>query len=70
MRTGSNPALTSSARDDEGAVKSALSDMWAAIEAGDVDRDAAYIHPEFTVFGESAMYLAEGKDIEIRNVRA
>jgi ketosteroid isomerase-like protein len=49
-------------------VKETLIAMWAAIEAGDPDRYASYIHPDFTAFGESDVYLAEGKDLEVREI--
>jgi ketosteroid isomerase-like protein len=52
------------------AVKAALTSMWAAIEAGDVDRYASYVHPEFSSFGENDVYLTEGKDAEVRSYRA
>ena len=38
--------------EDQQAVIQTLIDMWAAIEEGDVDRYATYIHPDFTAFGE------------------
>ena len=46
-----------------------LTAMWTAIEEGDVDAYARYVHPDFTSFGENDVYLAEGKDIEIANYR-
>lgn len=45
-----------------------LEAMWAAIEAGDADAYAAYIHPDFTTFGENDVYLAEGKELEVRSI--
>lgn len=53
---------------DEEHVKQTLIDLWAAIEAGDVDRYATYVHPDYTAFGENDLYLSEGKDLEVRNV--
>lgn len=53
---------------DEEAIKRALVEMWAAVEAGDVERYAEYIHPDFTAFGENDTYLAEGKDLEVRGM--
>jgi len=47
-------------------VKAALVQMWAAIEAGDVERYASFVHPDFTQFGENDAYLAEGKAMEVR----
>lgn len=49
-------------------VKETLIAMWDAIEQGDLDRYASYIHPDFTAFGESDLYLAEGKELELRGV--
>jgi len=43
-----------------------LTAMWAAIEAGDVATYAEYVHPDFTQFGENDVYLAEGRDLEVR----
>jgi ketosteroid isomerase-like protein len=45
-----------------------LEAMWAAIEAGDADAYASYVHPDFTQFGENDVYLAEGKDLEVRSI--
>ena len=56
----------SNAREEE--VKATLVDMWAAIEEGDVERYASYIHPDITVFGENDVYLAEGKELEVRGI--
>lgn len=52
------------------AVISTLIEMWAAIENEDIERYAAFIHPDFTAFGENDTYLTEGKELEIRNVRS
>ncbi len=41
--------------------------MWAAIEAGDVEAYGAYVHPDFTAFGENDTYLAEGRALELRS---
>lgn len=55
---------------DVAEIKAALVAMWDAIEQGDVDRYATYLHPDFTSFGENDTYLAEGKETEVRNYRA
>ena len=52
---------------EEEAVKQTLVAMWDAIEQGDIDRYATYIHPDFTAFGEYDVYLAKGKDFEVAN---
>ncbi len=49
-------------------VKETLIAMWDAIEAGDLERYASHIHPDFTAFGESDVYLVEGRDLELRGI--
>lgn len=49
-------------------VKATMVAMWAAIEAGNVDLYASYVHPDFTQFGENDTYLAAGKALEIRSM--
>lgn len=63
--------LSSSAQEtpDERDVIETLTAMWAAIEAGDADAYAEFVHPDFTQFGESDVYLAAGKDLEVRGIR-
>jgi ketosteroid isomerase-like protein len=51
-------------------IKANLTAMWAAIEAGDIKGYAKYLHPDFSAFGETDTYLAEGKDLEIRKTAA
>jgi len=53
---------------EEDAVKTTLVVMWAAIERGDVKAYAAFLHRDFSAFGETDTYLAEGKRLEVRNV--
>jgi ketosteroid isomerase-like protein len=65
LAQGQEPA-TDQAEADE--VKATLVAMWAAIEEGDVERYASYLHPDITVFGESDVYLAEGKEVEVRSI--
>ncbi len=63
------PALAQSdSSNDEEAVKATLVAMWDAIEQGDIERYASYIHPEFTAFGENDMYLASGKEPEVESI--
>jgi len=45
-----------------------LEAMWAAIEGGDIEAYARHIHPEFTQFGENDVYLASGKEPELRAI--
>ncbi|NNM35049.1 MAG: hypothetical protein HKO53_18375, partial [Gemmatimonadetes bacterium] len=59
-------AGTAQNADIEEEIKSILIDMWAAIEEEDLDRYASHLHPDFTSFGETDLYLNEGKDYELR----
>lgn len=61
---GAQTATTKDADD----VKATLVAMWAAIEAGDAEKYASYVHPDFTQFGENDPYLAEGKAQEVRGM--
>ncbi|GHA96356.1 hypothetical protein GCM10009069_19230 [Algimonas arctica] len=49
---------------DQQAIENAIVSMWAAVEAGDVDRYMTYIHPDYTLFGEGDIYLQSGKALE------
>ncbi len=51
---------------DADEVKASLVAMWAAIEAGDVERYATFVHEDFTQFGETDPYLLAGKAREVR----
>lgn len=57
----------STAREAE-EVRATLTQMWAAIEAGDAERYASFVHPDFTQFGENDSYLSEGKAMELRSI--
>jgi len=48
-------------------IKAILVDMWDAIENGDLDRYASHVHEDFTSFGETDVYLNEGKAYELRS---
>lgn len=64
------PASAQSSDADEAEeIKAVLVDMWDAIETGDLERYASHVHPDFTSFAETARYLAEGKELELRGVR-
>ncbi len=54
---------------DVSEVKATLVAMWDAIEKGDADRYATYVHQDFTSFGENDTYIREGKDAEVRSYR-
>jgi ketosteroid isomerase-like protein len=43
--------------------------MWDAIERGDAEAYAQFIHPEFTQFGENDVYLTVGKESEVGSIR-
>jgi ketosteroid isomerase-like protein len=58
---------TDAAAEEE--IKQTLTAMWRAIEDGDVDLYATYLHEDFTSFGENDVYLASGKDYEVRSYR-
>lgn len=60
----------SSIQDDKKAVKEALIGMWSAIEKEDMGTYAAYIHPEFTQFGENDSVLRVGKKTEVESIRS
>jgi ketosteroid isomerase-like protein len=50
-------------------IKQTLVDMWEAIEKGDTDRYASYIHPDFTQWGETAKTLRVGKQAEVKGIK-
>ncbi|MEL6869982.1 MAG: nuclear transport factor 2 family protein [Pseudomonadota bacterium] len=56
------------AASDEEQIKSNLLNMWAALEAGNIEEYAKYVHPDYTLFGEGDVYLAEGKALELRSM--
>ena len=63
-----SPPLAAQGNGDAEAVKATLVAMWAAIEEGDLERYASFLHEDFTQFGENDTYLAEGKALEIRGM--
>lgn len=50
-------------------IKSTLIDMWNAIEKGDIERYASYIHDDFTQFGEYDSILRSGKAAELKGIK-
>jgi ketosteroid isomerase-like protein len=54
---------------EEEAIKATLTEMWDAIEKGDADRYATYVHPDFTQFGENDSLLTAGKAVEVESIR-
>ena len=68
LAVAATPASPAAAQtEDAEAIKATLVAMWAAIEAGDLETYASYVHPDFSAFGETQPYLAEGKDLELRS---
>jgi ketosteroid isomerase-like protein len=51
---------------EEEEVKATLTAMWKAVEEGNLEKYASFVHPEYTAFGENDVYLAEGGDLELR----
>lgn len=54
---------------EEAAIIGAIEEMWRAVEEQDLERYLSYIHDDYSVFGESDVYLHEGKDKEARDYR-
>lgn len=50
--------------DDEAQIIATVHAMWKAVENNDLDAYLAHIHPDYSVFGESDVYLHEGKEKE------
>jgi ketosteroid isomerase-like protein len=67
LQAANAQATTASDRDVE-EVKATMVQMWLAIENGDVEKYASFVHPDFTQFGENDTYLAEGKTNEVRGM--
>jgi len=54
--------------DDESAIINAIESMWAATEDGNLEDYLQYIHQDYSLFGESDVYLHKGKDKERRDI--
>ncbi len=63
-----NTSTTSISQEKE-FIKSTLIDMWNAIEKGDIERYASYVHPDFTQFGENDSILRSGKIAEVKGIK-
>ena len=50
--------------DDVQQIEGNIIAMWAAVEKADVETYLSYIHDDYTVFGESDIYLQSGKALE------
>ena len=55
--------------DEKEVIKSTLIDMWDAIEKGDIERYASYVHQDFTQFGEYDSIRRSGKIPEINGIK-
>ena len=67
LALGAQPLRAQTSPSDEEAIKATLVAMWDAIEQEDLTRYGSYLHPDFTAFGETDPYLAEGKERELRS---
>ncbi len=61
-------AGSASESDEEEQVRQRLIEMWKAIGDGDLTGYASCLHLDFTQFGENDVYLAVGKDLELRSM--
>lgn len=59
-----NASTSQDSRDDKTQIISSIHTMWKAVQENDLDSYLQYIHPDYSVFGESDAYLHEGKDKE------
>ncbi len=50
-------------------IKTALVNIWDAIEKVDIERYATYIHDDFTQFGETAKVLRVGKAAQVKAIK-
>ncbi len=69
LLTAVGPLRAQHVSPDASEVQATLVAMWDAIERGDIDAYAAFVHPEYTQFGETDVYLAEGKTLEVQGIR-
>ncbi len=60
----SGSVAASQKQDDQARIIANVHAMWKAIETDNLKDYMQYIHPDYTVFGESDAYLHEGKDKE------
>jgi ketosteroid isomerase-like protein len=58
------------AESDEQQIKAILTAMWTAIERGDLESYARFLHPDFSAFGENDPYLQSGKELELSGLRS
>ncbi len=58
-----------STEEEKQQIKSTLIAMWDAIEKGDIERYASYVHEDFTQFGEYDSVLRSGKEAEVKAIK-
>jgi len=69
-RSGSGPpVLAEPPASDAEEIKATLVAIWDAVERGDADACARYIHPDFTVCGENDVYPTQGRESEVDSIR-
>ena len=56
-------------KEEKEIIESILIDMWDAIEKGDIERYASYVHEDFTQFGEYDSVLRSGKIAEVKGIK-
>jgi len=67
--TSSTDQPVASLAAEEESIKAVMVAMWDAIEKGDADRYATYVHPDFTQFLEKDSVLGVGKEREVEAIR-
>ncbi len=58
-----------STEEEKQQIKSTLIAMWDAIEKGNIERYASYVHEDFTQFGEYDSVLRSGKEAEVKAIK-
>ncbi|MFT6046302.1 MAG: ketosteroid isomerase-like protein [Arenicella sp.] len=59
-----NAGASQAVKDDKTQIISSIHSMWKAVQENDLDSYLQFIHPDYSVFGESDAYLHEGKEKE------
>ena len=66
--TASDLASSSQSADDKATILEVVQAMWTATEQGNLDDYLEHIHQDYSLFGESDVYLHKGKDTERRDI--
>lgn len=61
-------ALAKQPSNDKAAILEAVQAMWTATEQSNLDAYLEHIHQDYSLFGESDVYLHKGKDAERRDI--